>query len=46
MASQSKHLFTDATLLVVKFKEQGWQWGGDWSAGSIDAMHVQAARVR
>jgi hypothetical protein len=41
-----KHLFTDSSLLVVKFKEEGWQWGGDWSAGSIDAMHVQAARVR
>ena len=22
-----------------------WIWGGDWSPGSIDAMHVQAARV-
>lgn len=39
------HLFTDQSLLVVKFKEQGWIWGGDWSPGSIDAMHVQAARI-
>ncbi len=40
-----RHLFTDQSLLVVKFKEEGWIWGGDWSPGSIDAMHVQAARV-
>lgn len=39
-----KHLFTDQSLLVVKFKEEGWIWGGDWS--SPDAMHVQAARIR
>lgn len=37
------HLFTSQSLLVVKFKEEGWDWGGDWS--SPDAMHVQAARV-
>lgn len=40
-----KHLFHDDSLLVVKFKEEGWIWGGDWAPGSIDAMHVQAARV-
>lgn len=40
-----KHLFQDDSLLVVKFKEEGWIWGGDWNPGSIDAMHVQAARV-
>lgn len=40
-----KHLFTDQSLLIVKFKEEGWVWGGDWSPGSEDAMHVQAARV-
>jgi len=39
------HLFTDHSLLVVKFKEEGWIWGGNWSPGSIDAMHVQAARI-
>jgi len=39
------HLFQDDSLLVVKFKEAGWIWGGDWSPDSIDAMHVQAARV-
>jgi len=37
------HKFTDNDLLVVKFKEEGWAWGGDWH--SPDAMHVQAARV-
>ena len=41
----TKHLFTDSTILIVKFKEEGWAWGGDWSPGSVDAMHVQAARV-
>ena len=40
-----KHLFQDDSLLVVQFKAEGWIWGGDWSPGSIDAMHVQAARV-
>jgi hypothetical protein len=40
-----QHLFHDDSLLVVKFKEEGWIWGGDWSPGSIDAMHLQAARV-
>lgn len=39
-----KHLFTDQSPLVVKFKEEGWVWGGDWT--SPDAMHVQAARIR
>lgn len=42
----TKHLFQDDSLLVVKFKEESWVWGGDWSVGSIDAMHVQAARIR
>lgn len=42
---QAKHLFTDASPLIVKFKEEGWIWGGDWSPNSLDAMHVQAARV-
>jgi hypothetical protein len=41
----TKHLFQDSSLIVVKFKEDGWQWGGDWSPGSVDAMHFQAARV-
>jgi hypothetical protein len=40
-----KHLFQDDSLLVVKFKEEGWIWGGDWSPASVDAMHVQAARI-
>lgn len=41
----SKHLFTDQSLLVVEFKKEGWIWGGDWTPGSQDAMHVQAARI-
>ena len=40
-----RHLFQDDSLLVVKFKAEGWIWGGDWSPGSVDAMHVQAARI-
>ena len=39
------HLFQDNSLLVVKFKAEGWIWGGDWSPQSVDAMHVQAALV-
>jgi hypothetical protein len=39
------HLFQENSLLVVKFKAEGWTWGGDWSPASIDAMHVQAASV-
>lgn len=37
------HLFKSDSILVLKFKEEGWSWGGDWS--NPDAMHVQAARV-
>ena len=40
-----KHLYQENSLIVVKFKEEGWVWGGDWSPASIDAMHFQAARV-
>lgn len=40
----TRHLFNEQSLLVVKFKEEGWIWGGEWSPP--DAMHVQAARVR
>lgn len=39
-----KHLFKSDSILVVKFKAEGWSWGGDWT--SPDAMHVQAARIR
>lgn len=42
----TRHLFTDDSLLIKAFKAEGWIWGGDWSSGSIDPMHVQAARVR
>ena len=41
----TKHLYQENSLLVTKFKAEGWVWGGDWSPGSIDAMHFQAARV-
>lgn len=41
----TQHLFTDDSPLVVAFKSEGWVWGGDWSPGSVDAMHVQAARI-
>lgn len=40
-----KHAFTEEDPLVQAFKSEGWIWGGDWSPGSIDAMHFQAARV-
>lgn len=40
-----KHLFLETSLITVKFKAEGWIWGGDWSPGSIDAMHFQGARV-
>jgi hypothetical protein len=41
----ANHLFQDSSLITVKFKEDGWIWGGDWSPQSVDAMHYQAARV-
>ncbi len=41
----SRHLFTHDSPLIAKFRDQGWIWGGDWSPGSQDAMHVQAARI-
>ncbi len=40
-----KHLFTDDSLIIKAFKAEGWVCGVDWSPASIDAMHVQAARV-
>ena len=39
------HRFAVDELLFVKFREEGWVCGIDWSRHSIDAMHVQAARV-
>lgn len=39
------HLFGHNTPLVDRFLAESWIWGGDWSPGSIDAMHFQAARV-
>jgi hypothetical protein len=38
--------FTKDDALIAAFKDEGWTWGGEWSPASIDAMHVQAARVR
>ena len=42
---ETRHLFQDSSLIVEAFKAEGWVWGGDWSSGSIDAMHFQAAEV-
>lgn len=41
-----KHAFQNGDIIVRCFKAEGWVWGGDWSAASVDAMHFQAARVR
>jgi len=41
----AQHVFQHDSLIVVKFIEEGWVWGGDWQPGSVDAMHFQAARV-
>jgi hypothetical protein len=41
----ARHLFQNDSLIVTKFKEENWIWGGDWSGSSVDAMHFQAARV-
>jgi hypothetical protein len=41
-----KHLFTADSPLIRAFLDEGWEWGGNWSGASIDAMHVQAAHVR
>jgi hypothetical protein len=38
-----KHLFTADSIIVQKFEEAGWIWGGRWM--SPDAMHMQASRV-
>ena len=40
------HSFTEHTILIANFLKESWQWGGKWKGTSIDAMHVQAARVR
>jgi hypothetical protein len=39
------HFFTKDTILIDAFLQEGWEWGGSWGGGSIDAMHVQAAHV-
>lgn len=38
------HLFDSKSLIVVKFREEGWIWGGEWT--NPDAMHFQAARIK
>lgn len=40
-----RHLFTGNSPLIIEFKKEGWIWGGDWHLSSVDAMHVQAARI-
>lgn len=45
MQHSLKHLFQHNTPLVDHFLAEQWIWGGDWSSGSIDAMHFQAARI-
>lgn len=39
----NKYSFTNESLIVKAFKEEGWIWGGDWSRP--DGMHFQAARI-
>jgi hypothetical protein len=39
----NKYSFTNDSVIVKAFKEEGWTWGGDWSRP--DGMHFQAARV-
>ena len=41
---QSPH-FAGLPQVVNAFKADGWVWGGDWSPGSRDGMHFQAATV-
>ena len=40
----NKHSFTDNSLIVKAFKDEGWIWGGDWERRP-DGMHFQAARI-
>jgi len=39
----NKYSFTEKSLIVQAFREEGWVWGGEWTRG--DGMHFQAARV-
>ena len=32
---------TAESVVVQAFKKAGWEWGGDWTQGSIDYMHFQ-----
>jgi lysozyme family protein len=36
----------NGSLIVWVFEQEGWTWGGRWSAADIDAMHIQGPRVR
>lgn len=40
----NKYSFTNDSVIVKAFKEEGWTWGGDWEKRP-DGMHFQAARV-
>ena len=40
-----KHLFQLDSPLIANFLAESWVWGGQCDPSSIDAMHVQAARV-
>ena len=40
----NKHSFTEKSLIVKAFQEEGWVWGGPWSRP--DGMHFQAARIK
>lgn len=37
--------FAQLPQVVRAFKDEGWVWGGDWSAKMRDGMHFQAATV-
>jgi hypothetical protein len=40
-----KNFFTADSIIVEQFRKEGWEWGGQWSLPSKDAMHFQAART-
>ena len=39
----NKYSFTEDSLIVKAFKDEGWIWGGPWKRA--DGMHFQAARI-
>jgi hypothetical protein len=40
------HPSTQDPRLVKCFKDAGFDWGGDWKAGSCDAMHFQLSSIK